>query len=37
MAGDALLIDQQQQRVAVTVDAQFLEVLHLAGRLAFAP
>jgi hypothetical protein len=37
VAGDALLVDQQQQGVAVAVDAKFLQVLHLAGRLSFAP
>ena len=31
VAGDALLVHQQQQRVAVAIDAQFLQMLHLAG------
>jgi hypothetical protein len=37
VAGDAVLVHQQQQGVAVTIDSQFLQVLDLAGSLAFAP
>ena len=37
MAGDTLLVDQEQQRVAVAIEPQFLQVLHLAGGLALAP
>src|SRR6202012_3482960 len=37
MAGDAALIHQQQQGVAVAIDTQFLQVLGLAGRLTLAP
>jgi hypothetical protein len=32
VAGDALLIDQQQQRVAVAADAQLLQVLLRLAR-----
>src|ERR1700744_2980064 len=33
VAGHSVLLNQQQQRVAVAVDPQFLQVLDLAGRL----
>jgi hypothetical protein len=37
VTGDAILMHQQQQRVAVAIDPQFLQVLRLAGRFAFPP
>src|SRR5579875_3021876 len=37
VAGDAALIDQQQQRVAVAVDAQLDEALHVSRAFALAP
>jgi len=37
MAGDATLLDEQQQRVAVTIQAQFAQPLNLSRGLALAP
>src|SRR5262252_8148543 len=37
VAGDAVLIDEQQHRVAIAIDAQLHQPLHLAGALALAP
>ena len=37
MAGDPFLIHQQQQCVAVAIDPQFAQMLHLARGFAFAP
>ena len=37
VAGDAVLVDQQQQRVAVAIDAELLQVLGLAGGFALSP
>lgn len=37
VAGDARLVDQQQHRVAITVEPHLDQALHLAGCLTFAP
>jgi hypothetical protein len=37
VAGDAVLVDQQQNGVAVAVEPQFVQRLLLARRLTFAP
>ena len=37
MAGNALLVDQQQQRIAVAIEAHLDETLDLAGAFALAP
>jgi hypothetical protein len=37
VAGDAVLIDQEQHRVAVAIETQLVEALDLARSLALAP
>jgi hypothetical protein len=37
VTGNALLIDQKQHRVPVTIEPEFAQQLHLPGGLAFSP
>src|SRR5579863_8720036 len=37
VAGNAALIDQQQKRVAVAIDAQFDQALRVSGAFALSP